>query len=295
MKPMIAYFAVASLALALPGAAQTNAVPGPPSPQQLQLLQAARSLRVMSGPRPLNPQEKARVAAGLATTNALDQAAAEELHQGNYVQAEADARQSISISPSGVSEEVLASALDAQDKDKEALTQYQTVVEHYDLQPRNLLPYAQLLLKSGQWAEAVALYNQVLPHLPDVGSHPEIPTVHDGDVIRANSHFSPDVPEPAALATALHIARGMIYNATTGWAGDSLDKEAMAECAKALQSAPDNALANYYYGVGWQNLSLTDRAKFGNAEQAKAALQKAVKIGNADVKQAAERALKNAG
>ena len=223
----------------------------------------------------------------------LDQDAAAALHLGNSVQAEAAAREAISInSPDVVASEVLAAALEAQGKDQEALQAYKTVVEHYDRQPRNLLPYAQLLLKSGQWAQAVAIYNEALPSLPDVGPHPERPIVHDGDLITASSHFSPDVPEPAALATALHIARGMIYNSTTGWAGDSLDKEAMAEYGKALQATPDNALANYYYGVGWHKLSPTERVKFGNAEQAKAALKKAASLGDSDVKKMADETLK---
>ena len=240
---------------------------------------------------PLTPKQQAEVEQGgqLALTAAAD------LHTGNCTQAEAEARESLAISDDGRAEEVLAGALEGQGRDKEALQQYQTVIEHYDKQPRNLLPYAQLLLKSGQWAQAVAVYNQALPHLPDVGPHPETPIVHDGDLIRANSHFSPDVPEPAALAVALHITRGMIYNTTPGWAGTGQDTEAMAEYAKALQTAPGNALANYYYGVGWHKLSPTDRAKFGTAQQAKAALQKAVKIGNANVKAAALKALKSAG
>ncbi len=224
--------------------------------------------------------------------------AAADLHARNYIQAEAEARQSLSLLPDfGVPAEVLAASLEGQGKDQEALQAYHImVVDQGDRFPRNLLPYAGLLLKSGQWTQAVAAYNQALPHLPDVGPHLEATIVHDGDVIRANSHFSPDVPEPLALATAIHIARGIVYNNTPNWGnGAYQDTEAMAEYAKALQTAPGNALANYYYGVGWHKLSPTDRVKFGTAQQAKAALQKAVKIGNANVKAAALKALKNAG
>ena len=220
--------------------------------------------------------------------------AAIDLHAGNYAKAEDEARQANSLSPlAGVPQEVLAAALDAQGKDREALEAYRVmVVEQGDSFPRNLLPYAQLLLKSGQWPQAVAVYNEVLPHLPDVGPHPETPVVHDGDQITANSRFSPDVPEPAALAVALHIARGMVYNATTVWAGDPLNTEAMVEYEKALQLAPDNALANYYYGVGWHKLSPMERVKFGHADQAKAALQKAAQSDDPSVKTMAAETLK---
>ncbi len=215
------------------------------------------------------------------------------LHAGDYAAAEVQARQAIATDPihSGITEEDLASALEAQGKDQEALEQYQRVVEHYDRQPRNLLPYALLLLKSGQWEQSLAVYNRVLPSLPDVGPHPEAITVHDRDAMQTNSRFSPDAPEPAALATALHIARGLVYNSMCDWAGEPQNKEAMAEYQKALQLAPNSGLANYYYGVGWQKLGPDERAKFGTAQQAKAALQKAVKFGRGDVKVAAQKAL----
>ena len=220
--------------------------------------------------------------------------AAIDLHLGNYSQAEKEARQADALDLlAGVPQEVLAAALDAQGKDQEALQAYRLLAAGG--QTRDLLPYAQLLLKSGQWADALAVYNQALPRLPDVGPHLEATIVHDGDVIRANSHFSPEVPEPMALATAIHIARGMVYNNTPGWAGTGQDTEAMGEYQKALQLAPDNALTNYFYGVGWQRLSPAERVKFGTAQQAKAHLEKAVKVGNASVKAAALKALKSAG
>ncbi len=233
-----------------------------------------------SSPAPLTPA----LAAAMAQEGPLAHDAAADLYLRNYAQAEAEAREALSIEPSdGVPAEVLAAALDAQGKDQESLQAYQTVVDHYDRQPRNLLPYAQLLLKAGQWAQAVAVYNQALPRL----GHEELEQI--------TSHFSPDVPQPAALETAIHLERGRLYNAASDWAGEAQDTEAMAEYQKALQLAPDNALTNYYYGIGWHKLSPAERIKFGTAQQAKAALQKAVKIGNAEVKAAALKALKNAG
>lgn len=234
-----------------------------------------------SGPIPLSPHEQAIS----AQSNLLAHDAAVDLDAGNYALAEAEARQSLALSfGSGVSDEVLAEALEKQGKNKEAIEQYHLmVVDRKSDHGRVLLSYAELLLKSGQWAQAVAIYNQVLPSLGD------------DELEKETRSFSPEVPQPVALETAIHLERGQIYNGTPSWGGKPQDTKAMWEYQKALQLAPDNALTNYYYGVGWRKLAPADRAKFGTAQQAKAALQKAVKIGNADVKKAATKALKEAG
>ena len=214
----------------------------------------------------------------------LGYAAAADLHLGNYAQAEAEAKEAMSAGSltAGFADEVLASALEAQGKDQEALQAYHVmVVDQKASYPRVLLPYAQLLLKSGQWAQAVAIYNEALPHLGN------------GELEKETSNFSPEVLNPAALATAIHLERGELNNGTASWAGEDQNTEAMAEYGKALQLAPDNALANYYYGVGWHKLSPAERVKFGHADQAKAALQKAALTGNSNVKKMAAETLKN--
>jgi tetratricopeptide (TPR) repeat protein len=282
MRTQIIYAAlVISLGVASAAVGQTSQA------EQLPLKMRAPSAASM---QPATPEQLAKI----QQTAQLGYAAAADLHLGNYVQAEAEARESLSVnSMNGASAEVLAAALEGQGKDQEALEAYRVmVVDEKATYPRVLLPYAQLLLKSGQWGKAVAIYNQVLPHLPSVGPHPETPIIQDGDLIAANSYFSPDVPEPAALAVALHIARGMVLDATPGWAGTGQETEAMAEYGKALQLAPDNALANYYYGVGWHKLSPAERIKFGQSTQAKAALQKAAQLGDPSIKKMAEETLK---
>ncbi len=242
---------------------------------------------------PPTPEQQARAeqAARLGGTAFLS------LRAGHYKEAEAEARASMSLEPGGVANQVLAAALDAQGKEQEALQAYHALVidsnGRLGGQTRDLLPYALLLLKSGQWVQALAAYNRAISSLPSVGPHRERPIVQDEDVIRANSHFSPDTPEPTALATAIHIARGLVYNASPDWAGESQNKEAMAEYGEALKLAPNSPLTNYYYGTGWQQLSPAERAKFGSVQQAKAALQKAVLLGKGDVKRAALKALKN--
>ena len=210
----------------------------------------------------------------------LSRVAAASLHAGRYAQAEEESRQSLSFGQNaGVANEVLAAALDAQGKEQEALQAYQDVVVHYDNQPRILLPYALLLLKSDQWEKAVATYNTAISRFSE------------SDLVRTNSHFSSDVLDPKALAVAIHIARGIIYNGSCNWAAESQNQEAMGEYQKALQLAPDSDLANYYYGSGWQQLSPEEQVKFATVQQARAALQKAVKYGKGDVKQAAKKAL----
>jgi len=235
-----------------------------------------RSVSANYAPPTPEQQAKSEHAARLAGAAVLS------LHAGRYAQAVEEARTSLSVEPSdGVPAEVLAAALDAQGKEQEALQAYRTVVEHYDRNPRNLLPYALLLLKSGQWGQAVTIYNAALPRLAN------------GEIMRANSHFSSDVLEPMALAVAIHIARGLTYEAASDWAGESQHKEMMAEFGKALQLAPDSDLANYHYGYGWHSLDPKERANMGSVQQAKAALQKAVLLGKADVKKAARKVLKD--
>lgn len=210
----------------------------------------------------------------------LARTAAVSLHSGDYAKAEGEAREAVALEilPS-IADEVLAASLDSQGKNQEALQIYKTLVSYGVCNPRNLLPYAQLLLKSGDWKQALKMYNQA-------GS--QFPT---GSLMFVPSHFSSDVPEPGALATALYIEHGRLYNAGTNWAGQAQNIEAMAQYAKALQLSPNNAVVNYFYGTGWQKLSPAEGAKFGDAAQAKAALQKAVKLGKPDVKEAAQKAL----
>lgn len=228
---------------------------------------------------PVTPEQRA----ALDRQWQLEDAAAKALDAGQPATAEADAREALSClrTDSGKGWEILAAALDAQGKNQEALRVYGSMARQEYNPPYVWLPYALLLLKAGQWAPAVAAYDKALPNINS-----------DRGLLRANSHFSSDVPEPRALATAIHIALALTQINNGTWGGHMQNDKAMAHLRAALTLSPDSDLANYYYGYGWQQLSPAERAKIGNIQQAKAALRKAVLLGKGDVKKAALRALK---
>lgn len=228
-------------------------------------------------PVPLTPALKAREDKKWR----LDQAAIAALDTGEYAEAEDDARQSIAVGQdSGLAQEVLASSLNAQGRTQEALQAYKVIADGGGAFSRNLVPYARLLLESGQWAQAVIAYNTALTDLSF------------GEMMKANSRFSAEVPQPRELAVALHIAQGLVYASGDNLGTRSKHEEGMREFAQALKLQPNSALTNYYYGFGWQQLDLRSRARAVYAPQAKAALQKAAALGSGDVKKKAEEALR---
>ena len=251
---------------------------------------------------PMTPDQSAAIKQSLA----LSSAAAADQHAGRFAQAEAEAREGLSVDPMiGVNAVVLALALESEGKTQEALQVYQSRLITQDQQglhgdASDLLPYAELLLNSGQWKQALAAYNAALPLVGDSFSNvearlkaagPSGQIIQDGEVLAANSHFSPDVPEPGRLALMIHLARGVKFNGEEDWAHEPQNTEAFAEYGKALRFAPNSALANYFYGVGWNKLSPAEQQQFGSIQQARAALTKAVKLAKGPLKVKAQKAL----
>ena len=241
-------------------------------------------VRVRLGPQHglLSPDETATKARN-EKCYSLDTVGFAVLHAGHPREAESYARQVLSLSQNTdlLAQELLASALKAQEKTQEALHAYKTLADQGGAFPRNIVSYASLLLKSGQWSQAVIAYNSLLPYLLE------------GDLLRSSFTFLVALPKEKEMELALHIAQGLIHIGDPGWGGSLPNKNegAMNEFSKALNVAPYHPLSNYYYGYGWQHLSITERAKYGDAQQAKAALEKAVKLGKPDVKEAAQKAL----
>ena len=212
---------------------------------------------------PLTPEGRAI----FARRDSLTAAAMAALDAGRYDEAVAAARQSQSVRfDSGRNQEIVAHALFAQGKDQEALQAYQAIADRGGVHPRNLLPYALLLLKAGQWGQTVAAYNKQLPYLTD------------GDLMQAHSHFSPDVPRPRELEAAIHAGLGMTYSGTAIWGRKLLNDQAVAHFREALALEPDSPLVNYYYGLGLRRM--------GRKAEAQAAFAKAAELGGDDVKAA---------
>ena len=215
---------------------------------------------------------------GVAALQAKDYVAAEN-DFGNSL-ANASSRQG--FGPRGQAYLGLAEALAGQGRNAEALQTYATLFNpgpHVSYGgsyfTRANLEYALLLSRTGHWGEAIAHYNDALPDLANWD-------------YKAKVQFDPDTPQPVVLAAAAHIGLGLYDNFEGQPDGNT---RAFQEYVAALRLAPNWDQANYYYGYGWQQLSPTDKAKLGSAQQAKAALLKAVKIGKGNIKKAAQKAL----
>ncbi len=242
-----------------------------------------------SSPQPIRrriitgtPEQQAAAKARQEQCSALNRAGFTALHEGRNSEAEANARQSLAISHNTdlLAPELLAASLDAQGKNNEALAAYQILADQGSVHPRDLLPYALLLLKNGQWAEAVAAYNKTLPYIAF------------SDLLEKNSNFTVADHEPAALAAAIHIGIGMTYISSAGWSGTSRKDAGLAHLQQALALEPDAPLTNYYYGYGWRKLDRDSPMRAAAAMRAKAAMQKAATSENDDIKKAATEAIK---
>ncbi len=248
------------------GAQQGDSVPITPG-------QSSRSIVRLTPAQKAREQEKSQ----------LNKDALAAQRAGRYAEAVDEASQALELGQySGLAQEILAFSLNAQGKSQEALEAYKKIVEMGSAPTYDLIPYAQLLLQSGQWAKAVAVYNQAWPNANTNDSLPPLP-----------GPFSADVPQPKELATVLYISRGLVGS---GWGSPAPGEEAMTQFSAALKLMPDDPLVNFYYGHGWQNLAPKERAKLaakpGQREAVKAALEKAARLGTGDVQAQAKAELK---
>ena len=284
MKIITAIFALTAVITAAPCSAQSNVI-------------HHRKPYVMSP----------ALAARLARDSEMERAGHEALRNGDFVAAEADFRESINASPWARGYFGLGEALAGQGRTEEAIAVYRSGIygPPYTVAVLNDIPlhgqfnpnvrecpgaagaeawmkYALLLSQTGLSPEAIVIYQKALPQVPAFN---EVPI----DCFPGNG-----APSLTGFQAAIHVALGLCAAHGGDNTVDTAESQyllAMQEYQKALQLAPESALTNYYYGDGWEYLAPADQAKFGTVQQAKAALQKAVKFGKGEVRIAAQRAL----
>ena len=193
---------------------------------------------------------------------------------GKLVEAEAKYRSALHLdahSPNALAG--LAETLEREGKDQEAIKVYRYLLypkqgwgTSLEVDPILRMHFALLLAGDGQWAEAVAVYENTIGHVSYGSFFPAL------DV-----HFSPAVPQAALFQAMAHLAMGVTYN------GRLEHEQALAEYTSAVNVQPSLALAYYYYGQGFSRL--------GRKAEAKTAFQVAIGLDDGGIKQAAEAAL----
>lgn len=210
--------------------------------------------------------------------HALDVKAMNALNAQQYTLAEADARKAQATGEDpGFAQEVIAACFHAEGKTQEALQEYQKMEHGGISNAADALGYCQLLLQTGQWAKAVSIYNLALTLGGQI------------NLLRANTSFSPDDPQPTALEAALDIAIST-DNGYWLYHGNYQQclQERVAEAQKALALEPDSALAHFYCGLAWAQSNLRS-----NRKQARLEYQKAIDTGTGQVKAEAQEGLKD--
>jgi tetratricopeptide (TPR) repeat protein len=221
------------------------------------------------GPVLATPQQ----AAEIDTARHLRQEGIVAFHTGHYATAEADARHSLALyAPDYLTRKLLAETLAAEGKNHEALQDYVILSSETWGMPRISLPYALLLLETGDWPHAVAVYENTGLVRPEAG-RPNIEVT-----------FSASQPNPTALAAAIHVAYGLALIDIVDRIDQPQPDRALAEFQRAVALEPSWAVVRYYYGYGLQ--------KAGKPTQAKAAYQMAASMGSGNVKVDAEAAVK---
>lgn len=234
---------------------------------------------VGEGPLPhIGPPETPEHAARRQLAEARQLNAAKALNAGKYADAEDSARQAIADDPyDAVAREELAEALSGEGRTAEAIQAYRAVIypqgnwfTNLSQEPRILLPYALLMLKTGQWPEAVFAYEKALPNVPGQSS--------DGLLPKINAHFDSRVPQPVALEAALYVALGLTNDFVCDQTGTIHRDRALVQYQKALELMPDWDVANCYYAFGLKMV--------GRHAEAAAAFAKAAAMGGDEVKKA---------
>lgn len=216
-------------------------------------------------------------AANLEESDQLTQFAEKALDAGDYVAAEDNIKKAIVLAPPSNAYQILTEALYAQGKDEEALRAYKQINRPEDGSPAVALRYAALLVRSGQWSQALAIYSRETPQFTErfgLNDH----------LMETNCHFTTSLPQPKELEAAINIGLGIVEFQFSSSPPASLNnRKALTDIGAALRIEPSSGLANYYYG------QVLERS--GHKAEAQSAYLKACESEESDVKLAAKKAL----
>jgi tetratricopeptide (TPR) repeat protein len=136
-----------------------------------------------------------------------------------------------------------------------------------------------MLLKKGQWAQALGAYDKALPHVGNAGL-----SGGGNQLLTEDSSFSVDDPQPADLEADIHIAMGFSNVYSSSWVpGHWHPDRDLAEYRKALDLEPNSPLANLAYAHGLLEV--------GRNAEATTAFRAVVSKYDGDIKRSAEEEL----
>jgi tetratricopeptide (TPR) repeat protein len=231
--------------------------------------------RMGSGAKPLTPAQDA----AFQKACKLREQSIVALDAGKYALAISDAQQMLAMGMpphDATAETVIAYSLVSQGKDQDALNEYGQMYSRGDWDGGDLLQYARLLLKHGQWSNAVDVYKKAVLNVGE-----DVAKGHE--LLLADSAFSHDDPQPKELEADIDIAIGMRGDLVSGLARKYRPERSLAEFKKALDLEPDSPLAKLAYAGGLRDS--------GRGAEAQAEFQEVANKYTGEVKAAAQQEL----
>jgi len=181
--------------------------------------------------------------------NFLGMESAEDFYHSAFAAAESDAKQSLALGGGpGTAAIFLPLALAGQGKDDAAMKDYAQLEASRHTEPEILLPYASLLLKHGQYSQALEAYQKAVPRV-------SYTTIEGKEVLADSSVFDSRREEPGRLEANIDVYLGLV-GVYCGFGTKHYSPERqMAEFKKALDLEPGAPLTNLAYAYGLKQLN----------------------------------------
>jgi tetratricopeptide (TPR) repeat protein len=210
-----------------------------------------------------------------ASIRPIVQQGEQAMAQGRYAEAEGLFRKALGIFPQDAMALLrLAEVCERQDKQAEALRAYHELIypqgwgSNINSDPTTYMRYVLALTRSGQWQEAVAVYEKAMQRVTQTDRK-----------VYLYLHFDPGVVDRSGLQAAAHYVLGTRYP-TFGPADPAEQREHLGA---AVRLRPRWALAQFAYGRAL--------AEAGRLNEAKAAYSRAASLAGGDLKPQVQKAL----